>query len=44
MEGFSGFLGEASFMFAGNMNRGLEFVVGLVTIVLAGMIIDLSLF
>jgi hypothetical protein len=31
-----------SFMFAENMNRGFEFVVGFVTIVLGGVVMDLS--
>jgi hypothetical protein len=34
--------GNTSFMFAENMNRGFEFVVGFVTIVLAAIIMDLS--
>jgi hypothetical protein len=31
-----------SFMFAENMNRGFEFVVGFVTIVLGAVVMDLS--
>jgi hypothetical protein len=33
---------NTSFMFAENMNRGFEFVVGFVTIVLGGAVMDLS--
>jgi hypothetical protein len=41
-EGIVVMAGNASFMFAENMNRGFEFVVGFVTIVLAAIIMDLS--
>lgn len=34
--------GNASFMFAENMNRGFEFVVGLIAIVLGAVVMDLS--
>jgi hypothetical protein len=33
---------DTSFMFAENMNRSFEFVVGVVTIVLGAVVIDLS--
>lgn len=33
---------NTSFMFAENMNRGFEFVVGLVAIVLAAVVMNLS--
>jgi hypothetical protein len=41
-EGVVVMAGNASFMFAENMNRGFEFVVGFITIVLGAIIMDLS--
>lgn len=41
-EGVVATAGNTSFMFAENMNRGFEFVVGFVTIVLSAIIMDLS--
>jgi hypothetical protein len=41
-EGVITMLGNPSFLFVENMNRGFEFVVGLVTIVVAGTTMDLS--
>jgi len=41
-EGIITMLGNPSFIFVENMNRGFEFVVGLVTIVLAATTMDLS--
>ncbi len=34
--------GNTSFMFVDSMNRGFEFVVGLIAVVLAAMVMDLS--
>lgn len=41
-EGVVTMAGNASFMFVENMNRGFEFVVGFVTIVIAAIVMDLS--
>jgi glutamate synthase domain-containing protein 3 len=41
-EGVVVIAGNASFMFAENMNRGFEFVVGFVAIVLGAVVMDLS--
>lgn len=41
-EGVVTTVGNTSFMFAENMNRGFELVVGFVTIVLSATIMDLS--
>jgi uncharacterized membrane protein HdeD (DUF308 family) len=41
-EGVVSTVASTHFMFAENMNRGFEFVVGFVTIVLAAIIMDLS--
>lgn len=41
-EGVVGTVADTSFMFAENMNRGFEFVVGLVAIVLGAVVMDLS--
>jgi hypothetical protein len=41
-EGIITMLGNPPFIFIENMNRAFEFVVGLVTIVLAGTTMDLS--
>lgn len=41
-EGVVTTVGNTSFMFAENMNRGFEFVVGFVTIVLSAIMMDLS--
>lgn len=41
-EGVVTTVGNTSFMFAENMNRGFEFVVGFATIVLSAVIMDLS--
>jgi hypothetical protein len=41
-EGVVAMVANTSFMFADNMNRGFEFAVGFVTIVLSGVIMDLS--
>ncbi len=41
-EGIITMLGNPSFIFIENMNRSFEFVVGLVTIVVAGSTMDLS--
>jgi hypothetical protein len=41
-EGVVVITGNNSFMFADNMNRGFEFVVGLIAVVLAAIVMDLS--
>ncbi len=41
-EGVVSTVTDTSFMFAENMNRGFEFVVGLVAIVLGAVVMDLS--
>jgi hypothetical protein len=41
-EGVIGIMGSSGFFFISNMNRGFEFVVGLVTIVTAGISMSLS--
>jgi hypothetical protein len=41
-EGVVTTVGNNSFMFAENMNRGFEFVVGFVTVVLASQVMNLS--
>lgn len=41
-EGVVTMLGNPSFIFIENMNRGFEFVVGFVTVMLAGTTMDLS--
>ena len=41
-EGIITLMGNPSFIFVDNMNRGFELVVGLVTIVVAGTTMDLS--
>ncbi len=41
-EGVVGIVAGTSFMFAENMNRGFEFVVGFVAVVLGAVVMDLS--
>lgn len=41
-EGVTGTVADTSFMFAKDMNRGFEFVVGLIAVVLGAVIMDLS--
>ena len=41
-EGVVSTVANTNFMFAENMNRGFEFVVGFIAIVLAAVIMDLS--
>jgi hypothetical protein len=41
-EGVSTTVGNTSFMFAENMNRGFEFIVGLIAVVLASQVMNLS--
>ena len=41
-EGVTGTVADTSFMFAKDMNRGFEFVVGLIAIVLGAVVMDLS--
>jgi hypothetical protein len=41
-EGVVTAVGNSSFMFAENMNRGFEFVVGFIAVVLASQVMNLS--